>query len=520
MNHRKLLSIGIIGAIAPLWAAAESLPVLKPLSSFATGIFDEGAAEIATFDPVTNRVFFMNGENRRIDVLDISDPARPEALEPLKFGTYGNEANSVACFRGLLAVAVEMDDRTHPGAILLYRTDGTFLYDFLAGSLPDAVEFSPDGKYIMAASEGEPSDDYQNDPEGSLTLIEIGGYEEDFENAPITQIRFNGLKKADLDSSVRVFGPNASIAQDLEPEFIAFSEDSGHAFVTLQENNALAKIDLETKSVVAVYGLGFKDHSKPGNGFDASDKSGQIEILPQPVKGMYQPDAIASLTVGGKEYLVTANEGDARDYEGFSEEARVADLKLDPAAFPDAATLQLPENLGRLKTTTTMGDTDQDGDFDEIYSYGARSFSVWDADGNLVFDSGDFIERTLAEMDPDHFNSNNDDNDSRKARSDDKGPEPEGVTVGWIDAKPYLFLGLERMGGIMVFGMSDPASPKFLSYLNPRNFEVPADSPEAGDIGPEGMTFVPAAESPSGKPLLIVANEVSGTVSIHEVLSE
>jgi hypothetical protein len=243
---------------------------------------------------------------------------------------------------------------------------------------------------------------------------------------------------------------------------------------------------------------------------------------------MYQPDAITSYKFRGRTFIVTANEGDSRDYDGFSEEERVKDLVLDPTAFPNADELQDSAALGRLKTTTVNGDIDGDGDFDEIYSYGARSFSIRNAYGKLIYDSGDDFERITADLLPEHFNSNNDDNDSFDSRSDDKGPEPEGVTVGKIEDRTFAFIGLERVGGIMVYDITNPHRVRFVDYLNNRDFSVEAklekgvSNPLAGDLGPEGITFIDEDDSPIEKPLLVVGNEVSGTTTLYaiEVIEE
>jgi len=239
-------------------------------------------------------------------------------------------------------------------------------------------------------------------------------------------------------------------------------------------------------------------------GLDASDKDGGINIRQSPVLGMYQPDAIASYSVGGQTYLITANEGDARDYDGFEEEERVKDLDLDPTAFPNAKALQKDASLGRLTVTSANGDTDGDGDFDQLQVFGARSFSIWDASGNLVFDSGDQIERITAAAVPSLFNSNGD-TGTVDSRSDNKGPEPEGVVIGVVNNRTYAFIGLERTGGVLVYDVTDPRHPSFLEYVATE-----------GDIAPEGLAFIPANLSPNGKSLLVVTNEVSKTTSIFE----
>jgi 2',3'-cyclic-nucleotide 2'-phosphodiesterase / 3'-nucleotidase / 5'-nucleotidase len=202
-----------------------------------------------------------------------------------------------------------------------------------------------------------------------------------------------------------------------------------------------------------------------------------------------------------------------------SEEARVEDLVLDPAAFPNAAELQAEAALGRLNVTTAQGDTDGDGDFDRLYSFGSRSFTIWKADGTLVHDSGDLIERTVLARYPANFNADNTHNDLDD-RSDNKGPEPEGIAVARLFGRTLAFIGLERIGGVMVVDVSVPAAPKLLTCFNPRDFTAAPDSAAAGDLGPEGLIVIDAADSPNGRPLLVVANEVSGSTSIIEISSK
>jgi hypothetical protein len=307
------------------------------------------------------------------------------------------------------------------------------------------------------------------------------------------------------------------VAQDLEPEYIAVSPDSKTAYVALQENNAIAVIDIAKAKVLAIHPLGFKDWT--ASGLDASDRDNAINIQPWPVFGMYQPDGIACYEANGKRYIVSANEGDAREYDTFAEEARVRGITLDPTAFPNRSALRDNAAMGRLNITTALGDTDNDGDFDALYTLGGRSFSIWEVNGSVVktFDSGDQFEQITASLLPAQFNSANDENDSFDSRSDNKGPEPEGIALGEIDGRTYAFIGLERIGGIMVYDITNPAAPAFVQYVNTRDFSGDAEAGTAGDLGPEGIEFVSASDSPNGKPLLIVAYEVSGSVAIFEI---
>ncbi|MEL6863102.1 MAG: choice-of-anchor I family protein [Bacteroidota bacterium] len=958
-SYKKLLLLLFLFLSLKLTLPAQNLN-LELLSTYATGIFDEGAAEIVSYDAASQRLFTVNSDEQTVDVIDISDPMQPTLAFQIDVTSFGGNANSVDVANGLVAIAVENEDAQANGQVLLYDTDGNLLNTVPAGALPDMLIFSTDGNTIAVANEGEPNDDYTIDPEGSVTLIDVSG---GAANATATQVSLSAFddKKASLiNRGVRIFGNNgqASVSQDLEPEYIAFSPDNSLAYVALQENNALLVVDVASATALDVLPLGFKDHflgapklnevflnelpnwpdlgtplaggdavqlggfsgmyfdvaastandyvfytipdrgpneatvsrslvnttqnlrpfklpnyqarivkfvyntntgnvqfdeseqifltrkdgttpiSGRGNisghdeipvtrtdasvftqvdysangvdyqqldydayggdfegilrdangdfwmcdeyrpaiyhfqpngqlieryvpkgtsmlgdevepegtygkeslpvvynkrranrgfeaialdtdenilyafiqtplynpdsqtrnqsdvirilgidpatgdpvreyvyllernrdagvglsrvdkigdavyagngrflilerdsstpddgnegkkyifeffldgasnilgtplaekdnstgpndktlemmtadeivaagiqpvhktkvlnlpsigylpsdkpegiallpndviavmndndfglagagvsdvsslglisfqynyGFDASDRVEDIRLWQRPCLGMYQPDAMVSYSVDGKTYLVTANEGDARDYDGYSEEERVDDLDLGPTYFPNQAYLQSDESLGRLKTTSANGDIDGDGQYEQIYSYGARSFSIWDAFGNLVFDSGDQFEKILSQVDPEHFNSTNDDNDSYKNRSDDKGAEPEAVNIATIDGISYAFIGLERMGGIMIFDISNPHDAQFVDYINNRNFNLPAESTDAGDLGPEDIIFIDANDSPNGSPLVVTSSEVSGTVSLFGILPE
>jgi len=515
---RKLCGVAAL-LLLPTFAGAQSSIELSVIGRHSTGQFDAGAAEIPAYDPHTQRAFVVNGADHSIDVLDLRDPSQPQKIAAIDVTPYGASANSVDVSNGLVAAAIQANVKTDPGVVAFFDSTTLALRGTApAGALPDMVTFSPDGRYAVVANEGEPNDDYSVDPEGSITIVKITR-----NRMQARQLGFGsfgrGQRREQLEASgVRIFGPGASVAQDLEPEYIAISADSRYAYVTLQENNAIAVIDLRRSQIMAIHALGLKDHSLPGNGLDASDKDDDINIANWPVYGMYMPDSIATYEVDGVRYLVTANEGDAREYGDFVEEARVKDLVLDPTAFPDAADLQANEAIGRLTVSTASGDLDGDGDFDRLDVFGARSFSIWTESGDLVFDSGDAFEQITAGQLPDHFNANNDDNKADN-RSDNKGPEPEGVALGRIDGRDYAFIGLERVGGVMVYDISNPIAPDFVQYINPRDFNAdPEDELEqAGDLGPEGLHFISGEDSPTGEPLLIVANEISGTTTVYQI---
>lgn len=562
---------------------------LNKIGSYATGQFAVSAAEIPAFDPDSKRGFVVNAQAGALDILDLTDPIRPKHLGQIKTTALvaGAEVNSVAVHDGIVAVAVQAARKTDIGFVAFYRAkDASFISRVNVGALPDMLTFTSDGKTVLVANEAEPSDDYQIDPEGSVSIINLTDITKP--TARIADFKAWNGKEAELRAQgVRIFGANnPTAAQDLEPEYITLSADDKTAWVSLQENNAIAKIDIASAKVTAIYPLGYKDHGQQGQGLDVSDAdgvdgTGQINIKTWPgVRGLYMPDAISSYEVDGKTYLVTANEGDARAWfsdekayfngdltQGFVEEWRVKHLvhkdgfdrrlgddlpahlrfiakgaELNPVVFGYCgATAGNPgkcrddAQLGRLNITWTQGyQTNTDGTpklnergnliYDALYSYGARSVSIWTENTTktgleLVWDSGDQFEQHIAKNHPEIFNSNHEEAGIDN-RSDNKGPEPEGVTLGKLGEKTFAFIGLERVGGVMVYDVSKPKTPVFVQYINSRQFSATTQqikSGQGGDLGPEGLVFIPAKTSPNGKPLLMVGHEVSGTTAIYEV---
>ncbi|MCB1161301.1 MAG: T9SS type A sorting domain-containing protein [Candidatus Latescibacteria bacterium] len=512
-----LLSL-LLAATTDALHARPSLDIeLTPVGEYRTGIFDDGAAEISAFCPLTKRLFVVNGSTNAVDVLDFADPSQPAYLFSLDLSPYGDGPTHVDVSLGRVAVSVESGQA--PGKVAFFRTVGDcdFVIAVEVGALPDMVVFSPNGRWMLTANEAEPSDDYGVDPAGSVSVIDLRSGLAHATVATADFTAFDGHEDELRAQGIRIFGPGASASQDLEPEYIAVSHNSRTAWVVMQEANAIAEVDIHDARVTDIWALGSKDHSLPGNGLDPSNRDSGIEIANWPVHGFYLPDGLAAFRSRGHSYLVTGNEGDSRDYGGYSEEARVADVVLDPTAFPNAAALQDNAALGRLKITTANGDDDGDGDFDRLFSYGARSFSIWSTDGEQVFDSGDDFEQITATLQPADFNSDNTENDSFDSRSDDKGPEPEGVAIGEIRGRSYAFIGLERMGGVFVYDITRPAEAEFVSYVTTRIFSGDPEADTAGDLGPEGLRFIPAWQSPTHEPLLVCANEVSGSVNVYAI---
>jgi DNA-binding beta-propeller fold protein YncE len=477
------------------FAARQESTTFSEISSLAIG-GGLGAAEISTYDPETKKLFVVNNSagNNRIEVVDISNPSAPIVTANINIAVYGGFVNSVSVSNGKLAAAIEAAEKVNAGKVVVFNTTThAAIAVITVGSLPDMITFTPDGKYILTANEGEPNDAYTIDPLGTVSIISV---EDDYAVTTLDFSKFASQASALKAKGFRLFGKNASFEQDVEPEYIAVAENGNTAWVTLQENNGMAKIDLSTKTITDIFPLGFKDYNNPSNTIDPSDQDGGINFGAWPVKGMYLPDAIAVNSHNGVPFIYSANEGDAREYAGLTpvEIRRVnhASIVLDPVAFPNAAALKTNAQLGRLNITTTLGDTDGDGDYDELYSYGARSFSIWNGlTGQLIFDSKNQIDTKAAELGkyPD-------------GRSDDKGCEPEGITIGRVGNNNMLFVGLERANAVMIYDITNPTKPVFKQWLNT-------------GVGPEGVLFIAADKSPNGKSLFIASSETDGYIKVY-----
>ncbi|TGE28397.1 choice-of-anchor I family protein [Hymenobacter metallicola] len=497
---------------------------LTHLGSYQNGAAGTNSAEIVAHDPTTQRLYVANSVGGKLDILSLAGNGSLTPQASVSMQPYGN-INSVAVRNGVVACAVENANPQQNGSVVLFDQNGVLLSQVTVGPMPDMITFSPDGRFLLTANEGEPKTDYSVDPEGSVSVIDVTGGAASLTQASVTTVGFTGYNGQATQlraAGIRIYGGTAgapsSVAQDLEPEYVAVSADSRTAYITLQENNALATLDLVTKQFTGLRSVGFQDHSQPGVGLDASDQTPDVLVANWPIRGLRLPDALAAFEVGGQQYLLTANEGDAREYSALTEAVRLGDAAypLDATTFPQAALLKNTQVLGRLNVTNKLGDTDGDGDFDQIYAFGGRSFSIIQATtGAVVHDSGDLLER-LTSTDPAFgtiFNaSNTTGNPVRKNRSDDKGPEPEGVATAVLRDTVYAFVSLERIGGVAVFNVNDPAQPRLVQYINNRS-----TSSGTGDQGPEGIVLVSAANSPTRQPLVILANEVSSTVAVYGI---
>ncbi len=464
-------------------------------------------SEIVSYDSVNNRLWVAGTDANQanigqggIDILNLNGTLAQSFSTQALGGI-----NSVAVKNGQAAIVITAPVKTDAGLVQLYNAS-TFakLADVTVGANPDAVIYTPDGSRLLVANEAEPSSyliGASGDPVGSVSIINTTTY--GLQTAGFES--FNNQAAALKASGVRLTGLNATVAQDLEPEYIAVSADGTKAYATLQEANSVAIIDIASATVTGIKALGLKDHSLPGNGLDVSDRDGSGNavlngnIQNWNVKGMYMPDGIANFTNNGKQFYVTANEGDSRaDWPGGNDEVRVGGAVIDSAlnatliAAHGADWQTNNDKLNRL-IVSTSGDTDGDGDLDQLQVFGARSFSILDENGNRVFDSGDQLEQIIKASYPSLWDD---------TRSDNKGPEPEGAVIGKVNGRDLLFLGLERSNATMVWDLTNLNDVKFLDMLF-----------TTGDVGPEGLSFFTNNDGS----FLAVSSEISETTSLYKV---
>lgn len=513
---------------------------LDPLGTYETGVFDESAAEIVEYYPDGQRLLVVNAAQATVEVLDASTPTAPTKLFDLQTSgvpsadgsvvAAGAVANSVAVREdGLGVVTVEAPTKTDDGWLVFFDAagDGQALGAVRVGALPDMVTITPDGRRAVVANEAEPAEDYSVDPEGTISVVSLPRGVTAAPQAAVRTANFHAFEGAGLPAGIRVSGgrtdagtgtPAFPVSEVLEPEYVTVDQQSRTAYVTLQEANGVAVVDLRRAVVTDLWTVGTVDRAQVP--FDASDRDGVDIRTYANVRTFRQPDAIASYRAKGKTYLVTADEGDTRDWDGYSEEVRVGDLGkngLKPAcdAVKNGAGFT---GLSRLKITKADGLDATGACYETLYGFGGRGISVFTTDGQLVSTTDDQLERITSAAVPAFFNTDHG-TSAFDNRSDDKGPEPEGLTIGKIHGRTYAFIGLERVGGVMVYDLTQPTVPTFVTYTNNRDFSVSGstDLAAAGDLGPEGLTFIDRDDSPSGRPLVAVGNEVSGTTTLFDI---
>ena len=490
---------------------------------------DGGVMEIVDYNTVTGWAYAVNGQTGNLTAIAVKDMADSESVDLLDGNdidvksiveancegfTYGDMTSVAVSADGTkLAAAVQAEGYADNGRVAVFtcNADGTLTFEqaYETGVQPDMVTFTPDDSRILTANEGEPREGYADgavDPAGSVTVITVA--DGTAVNVDFTAYDSNEERQKLVDAGI-VMKKDTVPSEDLEPEYIAAGNDT--AYVTLQEANAIAVIDLDSLKVEGIYSAGYEDYSTTAVDIDKKDEAYNPAVY-ESLRGIRMPDGVALYSVDGVDYIVTANEGDSREWGDY--------LNEDERDFGDGQTSPTgkitAENSGLTGKVVFFDSSDYDGlDSGLDYVFGGRSFTVFRADESgltEIYDSGSDFEAKTAEYIPENFNCSNDDK-SLDDRSGKKGPESESITVGTVGERTYAFIGLERVGGVMVYDITDPAETVYVNYINSRDFSEDI----AGDDSPEGLCFIPAADSADGNAYLLAACEVSGTVAAYEL---
>lgn len=525
-------------SIGPSYDSSENYDFIE-LARIVTGDGELGA-EIPTYHAGTQRIFATNAVRNTIDVYSISNPENPRLVRRVSMASFGDGMTSVAAGKDVVVVSVTNDTEYQSDGtpivangvlVVLNPKSGKVISSVdIGGVEPDAVTFTPDGKTALVAIEGEPSCAIDNgftpwdestdysyavDPAGLVSIIDVRWPKQP--RVRIVDFRNLGFDIETRDIALSDIATNPAL--DLEPEYIV-AVNSRFAFVTIQEANAIAKIDLRQAEVVDIFSAGYTDRGVVE--FDPSDRdTGLGPRTYENVFGARQPDTIAGFAVGSNLYFATANEGDAREWSCLEDDVRGATLTGDPTVFPNWNDLNDNDELGRLKVDPNLGDIDGDGDYDQIFARGGRSVTIF-RNGEEIYDSGSLLETIqVALFGTANINGQHElDGDiaeyAAQSRSDDKGAEPEGIAIGMIGTKRVLILGLERMSALVLFDITNPANPimeEWKQMMPVANTHIS----EATAWSPEGIVFIPANQSPNGKPLVITSYELSGSLTIHQI---
>jgi predicted extracellular nuclease len=382
--------------------SANVVPALIARSTYNTGLGANGAEIIDLREDIAG---LTNAGDGSVDILDVSNVLQPSLTQRI---TGFSELNSLALHPTqdyFLAVAGSSKPAAAPviGKVRAYRiSDGTLLAEADTGILPDSIDISPDGKWAVVANEAESEAVNDNGGPGSLTVINLSGFDPDLSNTlEVVQVALPsqngtpGFSTNRIDDIGRL--PIDNTPGTLEPESVAFSSDSQYAYITLQENNGLVRIKLADQSL-SFFGLGQTTHvvdSTNGNGYNPNSQLTMFR----------EPDGVAIFEINGQRYFATADEGDTRD-------------DIAPAV-----------TSGRLR--------------------GGRTVSIFNADtGELLGDTGNQIDALSARMGiyPDN-------------RSDRGGSEPEVLDATVFAGRALVAVGLERANAIALVDVTDPVAP-------------------------------------------------------------
>ncbi|CAH1785165.1 unnamed protein product [Owenia fusiformis] len=568
------LSLYYVIGISLYWAPVDGAVTLEQISTvYLPFLMDDSwgnsydmlwdAVERSTFD-TDNGLVYTVGATGILHVIDARNITNFTVLASYKFHPQwdGSEAKDVElCSGGVVAVPYQIKNALEDGGkVAIFapysREQATLvkIREINVGTFPSQIVFTEDCRKAVVVNQGNLGQSINSNPyydaEGSISILEFSGGDIAYGSVTATTLgftEFNERYESYKQSGVRYLyrglpqtSFKSSFSQDVEPKSVVLNTDETVAYVTLQENNAIVRVDLLTDSIIDIYGLGSK--SWLGTGFDSSSNDGGINIRPWNISAWYQPDGIQYFKGSDPDhegYLVTANEGMHKVYrvdeEGITwsenwegktfPSENLVDKERVPTKVSDG--LNSYRSLGGLQFSKVEGENER-GKFDRFYTFGGRSISVWNASNMaLLYDSDSEIEIQHGQQYRKIFNSHIAEetqvpSQSKDTRSTYRGPEPESIELVEIENKRYMFVGNERISTIMVYSMGLDDTVPELESINragdtDRTWRQLYEERNIGDIDPEDLRFIPYDKSPTCEPLLLVTGAASGTVSLYAI---
>lgn len=603
--------------------------VYVPYDAGASYAFGMGAVEKTAWDEGEKYLYTVS-EAGYVNVVDYSSPSSPSVVSAFAINLKGKKLTDIAVCASarMLFVAHGADDTVSNGRVRFYATarrEGAvapaFLKEVVTGPLPDMIAPNGDCTMLAVANEGEgkySSATGLTDPPGSVSIVKdltaasptvvsvslasLGSDEELIAKGVHLPLSKKAMEYWD-DHSAIAADLNFSTARgsytsamSLEPEYLGWSASGSKVFVGLQENSAIVTVDVpaaadwasKPPSASRIDALGLKDWSESGStaGVDLiADGNCTLKKFPG-YKTLRQPDSIAVVSVDGIDYILSANEGDDKEYGDFEEKMKAKDViasdgtvKLAKMTVDSAAlsNYKAQNDLGAdSKRRVTIGSASIDYStpsapkITDMVGFGGRGISIWkpaDAGLTLVWDSGSQMEveqcsaypwahngvqdeefalvngvlynassaglqSTIREMNDPAVDGCADRGDGQAgacplgktidSRSPKDGAAPEAIVAGVACGRLLAVTATEKQGTAFVYDISEIASPKLLyvRHLSPASEKkspgIAYTARELGEIDPEGMVFLEAAASPSGKPAVLFGGAWSGTVSMWE----
>ena len=89
----KKISTLLLSATLSVASISQGQIQLNKIGSYETGIFDEGAAEIISYNASNQYLYSVNANDVSVDIISLVDPTNPSKVNSVDISAYGSSAN-------------------------------------------------------------------------------------------------------------------------------------------------------------------------------------------------------------------------------------------------------------------------------------------------------------------------------------------------------------------------------------------------------------------------------------------